>query len=64
MDDDAGHGRGYVDAKLNLFNVSEVMEKKKKDEDRETTKGKRRKVKKATKTFLPEKNLTYTLQLD
>ena len=64
QDDNSGHGKGYVVTNLQLYNVSEIIEKKKKEEDRESIKGKKRKTKKAKKSFLPEKSLHIKFKLD
>ena len=58
QEDNVGHGKGYVDTNLSLYNVSETIEKKKKVEERESIKSKKRKSKKAKKSYLPEKNLS------
>ena len=57
LEDNAGHGRGYVNTNLSLYNVSELIEKKKKETERESIKSKKRKNKKSKKTYLPEKNI-------
>ena len=51
-DDEAGHGKGYIDTHLYLYNVSEAIDKKKpKKEDLKVSKKKKKSKK---RTFVPE----------